>query len=39
VIPVDDDLGFRLRLQYLIDADVERDDITVASDLGLELRD
>lgn len=39
VIPVDDELGFRLRLQYLIDADVERDDITVASDLGGELRD
>ena len=39
VIPVDDERGFRLRLQYLIDADVERDDITVASDLGGELRD
>ncbi len=39
VLPVDDDLGFRLRMQYLIDPDVRRDDIVAVSDLGRELLD
>jgi hypothetical protein len=39
VAAVDDDQGYRLRLQYLNDVEVVPEDIKVASDFGRELRD
>lgn len=39
VAPVDDEAGFRLRLQHLPDVEVVRDDITVVSEFAEELVD